>query len=59
MLLPNEIVGLDATVKDAVAVKILRSPLTRKQVSELVQIPQDGSAARGFGKGWLFSPGAR
>jgi hypothetical protein len=25
----------------------------------LVQIPQDGSAARSFGKGWLFSPGSR
>ncbi len=59
MLLPNEIVGLDATVKDAVAVRILRSTLTRKQAAELIQIPQDGPAARSFGKGWLFSPGSR
>ena len=59
MLLPNEIIGLDATVKDAVAVKILRSPLTRKQAAELIQIPQDAPPARSFGKGWLFSPGSR
>jgi NitT/TauT family transport system substrate-binding protein len=36
---PDRIVGLDAIVKDAVALKFTASELTKAQLSELIQIP--------------------
>ena len=37
-LLSGEVVGLNAIVKDAVVLGYLRKPLSRRQLSELVQI---------------------
>jgi NitT/TauT family transport system substrate-binding protein len=36
---PDRIVGLDAIVQDAVALKFTAAPLTKEQLAELVQIP--------------------
>ena len=36
---PDHIVGLDAIMKDAVELKFTSAPLTKEQLSELVQIP--------------------
>jgi NitT/TauT family transport system substrate-binding protein len=36
---PDKIVGLDAIVQDAVALKFTAAPLTRDQLAELIQIP--------------------
>jgi len=36
---PDRIVGLDTIVNDAVALKYTASPLTKEQLSELIQIP--------------------
>ena len=36
---PDRIVGLDAIMKDAVELKFTSAPLTKEQLSELVQIP--------------------
>jgi len=36
---PDQIVGLDAIVPDAVALKFTAAPLTKEQLAELIQIP--------------------
>jgi NitT/TauT family transport system substrate-binding protein len=36
---PDRIVGLDAIVQDAVALKFTSAPLTKEQLAELIQIP--------------------
>ena len=36
---PDKVVGLDAIVQDAVALKFTTAPLTKEQLTELVQIP--------------------
>ena len=36
---PDRIIGLDAIVKDAVALKFTSAPLSKEQLTELVQIP--------------------
>ena len=36
---PDKIVGLDAIVQDAVALKFTATPLTKEQLTELIQIP--------------------
>jgi len=36
---PDKIVGLDAIVQDAVALKFTAAALTREQLAELIQIP--------------------
>jgi NitT/TauT family transport system substrate-binding protein len=36
---PDKIVGLDAIVQDAVALKFTAAPLTKEQLAELIQIP--------------------
>ena len=36
---PDKVVGLDAIVQDAVALKFTAAPLSKEQVTELVQIP--------------------
>jgi NitT/TauT family transport system substrate-binding protein len=38
ILLPDKIVGFDAVMKDAVALRYIRKRLSKKQISELVQI---------------------
>jgi hypothetical protein len=35
---PDQIVGMDSVVAEAVATKFLSAPLTKEQVSELVQM---------------------
>lgn len=53
LLSPDKIIGLKAIVKDAVALSYIRGPLTKKQVTELIQIP----AAQGIGAWFrIFSP---
>jgi ABC-type nitrate/sulfonate/bicarbonate transport system substrate-binding protein len=39
MLSPDQIVGLKAIMKDAVALRYLQTRLSRKQIAELIQIP--------------------
>jgi ABC-type nitrate/sulfonate/bicarbonate transport system substrate-binding protein len=53
LLSPDQVVGLKAIVKDAVALSYIRGPLAKKQVTELIQIP----AAQSIGA-WFrsFSP---
>ena len=36
---PDKVVGLDAVVQDAVALKFTTAPLTKEQLAELIQIP--------------------
>ena len=36
---PDKIVGLDVIVKDAVDLKFTAAPLTKEQLTELIQIP--------------------
>lgn len=36
---PDKVVGLDAIVQDAVALKFTTAPLTKEQLTELIQIP--------------------
>jgi len=36
---PDKVVGLDAIVQDAVALKFITVPLTKEQLAELIQIP--------------------
>jgi len=36
---PDKLVGLDAIVQDAVALKFTSAPLTKEQLAELIQIP--------------------
>ena len=36
---PDKIVGLDAVMPDAVALKYIPAPLTKDQLAELIQIP--------------------
>ncbi len=36
---PDQIVGLDTIVKDAVELKFTAAPLTKEQLAELIQIP--------------------
>ena len=42
-MLPDRLSDLDGAMKDAVDVKFLDAPLTREQLSELIQIPPAGS----------------
>ena len=53
LLSPDKIVGLKAIEKDAVALNYIRAPLTKRQVTELIQIPAPQSVG-----GWfrVFSP---
>jgi NitT/TauT family transport system substrate-binding protein len=37
---PDTIVGLDQILPDAVALKYIAAPLTREQLTELIQIPR-------------------
>jgi len=39
MLAPDKVVGLDAMMKDAITSRYLQTPLSKAQLSELVQIP--------------------
>jgi len=39
MLVPDKIIGLDAIMKDAMTSRYLQTPLSKAQISELVQIP--------------------
>src|ERR671916_1669887 len=39
MLWPDEIKGLDQIIPDAVSLKYIQQPLTKEQLSELIQIP--------------------
>jgi NitT/TauT family transport system substrate-binding protein len=51
MLSPDKIVGLKAIIKDAVTLRYIQTKLSRKQVSELIQIPapvRDGPAGCHF-----------
>jgi len=36
---PDKVVGLDAIVQDAVALKFTTAPLSKEQLTELIQIP--------------------
>jgi NitT/TauT family transport system substrate-binding protein len=38
-LSPDQIVGMDAIMAEAVATKFMSAPLTREQISELVRMP--------------------
>jgi NitT/TauT family transport system substrate-binding protein len=40
MLDPYRVSGLDAVMQDAVALKLLREPLTKEQLAELFQVPK-------------------
>ncbi len=53
MLSPDNIAGLSGTVKDAVKLKYIVTPLSKKQLSELIQITAPAKAS-----GWfrIFSP---
>jgi ABC-type nitrate/sulfonate/bicarbonate transport system substrate-binding protein len=53
LLSPDKILGLKASIKDAVALSYIRGPLAKKQVTELIQVP----ATQSLG-GWfrIFSP---
>jgi NitT/TauT family transport system substrate-binding protein len=37
--LPDKISGIDQTMQDAVTFKVLAAPLTKEQLTDLVQIP--------------------
>jgi NitT/TauT family transport system substrate-binding protein len=39
MLVPDKIQGIDALMEDAVTFKNISAPLTKEQLSELIQIP--------------------
>jgi hypothetical protein len=53
MLSPDNIIGLSGIVKDAAKLKYIVTPLSKKQLSELIQITAPAKAS-----GWfrIFSP---
>jgi len=53
LLSPDQIVGLKAVVKDAVALSYIRAPLAKNQITELIQIPASQSIGASFR---FFSP---
>jgi NitT/TauT family transport system substrate-binding protein len=53
LLSPDRLLGLKAIVKDAVALSYIRGPLTKKQVTELIQFPAAQSIGAWFR---IFSP---
>jgi NitT/TauT family transport system substrate-binding protein len=60
MLSPNNIVGLSAIAQEAMKAKLILTPLSKKQTTELVQIPAPRrvNASSGGGGGWFraFAP---
>ncbi len=58
MLSPDSVVGLSATAKEAAKTKQIWTPLSKKQLAELVQIPPSDRAKASAKGGWLrvFSP---
>jgi NitT/TauT family transport system substrate-binding protein len=38
---PDDIIGLDLIMPEAVALKFISAPLTKEQLAELIQIPKD------------------
>jgi len=39
MLSPDRIVGLDAIMKEAITSRYIQTPLSKGQITELIQIP--------------------
>jgi ABC-type nitrate/sulfonate/bicarbonate transport system substrate-binding protein len=54
LLSPDKIIGFDAVVKDARALRYIQAPLSKSEVTELIQIPPVKGAAPAQGIGQWF-----